>query len=260
MVPACGGLLICDHHKDALWDKDTAAPEYENRVSSSDFDANSEVNLGVVWIGSWRLAREVRRRHGRSMRWKRGFFPPACCQGGGVRRGVETEGTSAHHLASGIRSATGARRPWERPLRHRHRGQRDERKGPALWLKSADGRAPRSAALRQLRGGHHRDCAAWWGLCRVPSYQVAEDLKIGSLVAVFEAHEPIPMPVQIIHPARRRTLAELRAFVDFFGERLRKLPALRQAGWRAEIIRFPECSVLWLPQACDPTAFGDGGI
>lgn len=67
-----------------------------------------------------------------------------------------------------------------------------------------------------------------WGLCRVLSYQVAEDLRAGRLVAVLEADEPAPLPVHIIHAAGRKTPAKLRAFIDFAGERLRRLPAIRE--------------------------------
>lgn len=66
-----------------------------------------------------------------------------------------------------------------------------------------------------------------WGLCRVLSYQVADELKAGSLVAVLEEDEPAIVPVHIVHPAGRKTPAKLRAFIDFAAERLRRLPALR---------------------------------
>ncbi|MBD3625202.1 MAG: LysR family transcriptional regulator [Rhodobacteraceae bacterium] len=68
-----------------------------------------------------------------------------------------------------------------------------------------------------------------WGLCRVLSYQVAEDLEAGRLVAVLERHEPAPAPVHILHPGGRKTPAKLRAFIDFAAERLRRLPALKRA-------------------------------
>lgn len=67
-----------------------------------------------------------------------------------------------------------------------------------------------------------------WGLCRVLSYQVSEDLRSGSLVAALENYEPAPVPVHIVHPAGRKTPAKLRAFIDFASERLRQLPALQQ--------------------------------
>lgn len=66
-----------------------------------------------------------------------------------------------------------------------------------------------------------------WGVCRVLSYQVAEDLKQGRLATVLEEHEPASVPVHIVHPGGRKTPAKLRAFIDFAVERLRRLPALR---------------------------------
>lgn len=67
-----------------------------------------------------------------------------------------------------------------------------------------------------------------WGLCRVLSYQVAEDLRMGTLEAVLEEDEPEPWPVHLIHPQGRTAPAKLRAFMDFTAERLRQLPALRR--------------------------------
>jgi len=76
-----------------------------------------------------------------------------------------------------------------------------------------------AAALEVARRG--------WGLCRVLSYQVADDLEHGRLALALERWEPPPAPVHLVHPAGRRTPAKLRAFLDFAGERLRRLPALR---------------------------------
>ncbi|SNT73851.1 LysR substrate-binding domain-containing protein [Paracoccus seriniphilus] len=67
-----------------------------------------------------------------------------------------------------------------------------------------------------------------WGLCRVLSYQVAEDLRDGRLEPVLEGDEPGPLPVHLVHPQGRRAPAKLRVLLDFAVERLRQLPALRQ--------------------------------
>ena len=75
-----------------------------------------------------------------------------------------------------------------------------------------------------------------WGLCQVLSYQVADDLESGRLVSVLQPHEPSPAPVQIVHPAGRKTPAKLRMFIDFAAERLRGLPALRQTDTANSII------------------------
>jgi DNA-binding transcriptional LysR family regulator len=69
------------------------------------------------------------------------------------------------------------------------------------------------AAIEAARSG--------WGLTRVLSYQVAQDLAEGRLVAVLEQYEGEPYPVHIVHPEGRRASAKVRQFVDFAAERLR---------------------------------------
>lgn len=63
------------------------------------------------------------------------------------------------------------------------------------------------------------------GITRALSYQVADELADGRLVAVLEAFEPPPVPVQLVHAEGRRASARVRAFIDFAA------PALR--GWLA---------------------------
>ncbi len=60
-----------------------------------------------------------------------------------------------------------------------------------------------------------------WGLTRVLSYQVAQDLAEGRLVSVLENYEDEPYPVHIVHAEGRRASAKVRQFVDFAAERLR---------------------------------------
>lgn len=60
------------------------------------------------------------------------------------------------------------------------------------------------------------------GICRPLSYQVADHLAAGRLVALLPAFEPDPMPVTLLfHPIPHRKAA-LRAFVDFAAPRLRR--------------------------------------
>lgn len=65
-----------------------------------------------------------------------------------------------------------------------------------------------------------------WGLCRVLSYQVDEDLHAGTLAVTLEEDEPEPLPVNLIHPQGRKPQTKLRSFLDFAVPRLRRLPAL----------------------------------
>lgn len=60
------------------------------------------------------------------------------------------------------------------------------------------------------------------GLTRVLSYQVADALRDGSLVRVLEAHEPEPVPVNLVHSGQGRLPMKSRAFIDFAAPRLRE--------------------------------------
>ena len=60
------------------------------------------------------------------------------------------------------------------------------------------------------------------GFVRALSYQVAPQLRAGTLEIVLPDHEEPPLPVHVVHIAGRRASARLRAFVDFAVERLRK--------------------------------------
>jgi DNA-binding transcriptional LysR family regulator len=60
-----------------------------------------------------------------------------------------------------------------------------------------------------------------WGVTRVLSYQVAQDLAEGRLASVLEDYEEEPFPVHIVHPEGRRASAKVRLFVDFAAKRLR---------------------------------------
>ena len=66
---------------------------------------------------------------------------------------------------------------------------------------------------------------AGWGVTRVLSYQVADELASGSLVEVLREWEDQEMPIHLIHPEGRRAAAKIRTFIDFAATRLR-----RQAG------------------------------
>lgn len=68
-----------------------------------------------------------------------------------------------------------------------------------------------------------------WGLCRVMSYQVADQLARGELDVVLEAYEPDPLPIHLVHVEGRRAAAKVRSFIDFARDRLRGNPGL---GWQ----------------------------
>jgi DNA-binding transcriptional LysR family regulator len=68
---------------------------------------------------------------------------------------------------------------------------------------------------------------AGFGLTRLLSYQVADQLSEGALVAVLQAAEPEPLPVHVVHREGRHATAKVRAFLDRMIESLRAEPGLR---------------------------------
>jgi DNA-binding transcriptional LysR family regulator len=59
------------------------------------------------------------------------------------------------------------------------------------------------------------------GITRVFSYQVAEEVREGTLEIILPEHEPPPLPVHLIAPNGRLSIPKVRAFVDFAVPRLR---------------------------------------
>lgn len=59
------------------------------------------------------------------------------------------------------------------------------------------------------------------GVTRVLSYQVADEIRSGSLVVVLEPYEPEPLPVSFVHPERAVLPLKVRAFLDWAVPRMR---------------------------------------
>ena len=53
------------------------------------------------------------------------------------------------------------------------------------------------------------------------SYQIADALKAGTLIAVLEKFEPMPVPVSLIYRGQGPLPQKLRAFLDFARPRLK---------------------------------------
>lgn len=66
-----------------------------------------------------------------------------------------------------------------------------------------------------------------WGLTRVLSYQVADEVNKGRLRLVLEEFEEDRLPVQLVYGGTRATSSKVRAFMDLAKKRLRAMPALR---------------------------------
>jgi DNA-binding transcriptional LysR family regulator len=65
-----------------------------------------------------------------------------------------------------------------------------------------------------------------FGLTRLLSYQVADQLRDGQLKTVLTAFEPPALPVNLMHREGRHASPKARAFLDLAIERLRANPAL----------------------------------
>lgn len=65
-----------------------------------------------------------------------------------------------------------------------------------------------------------------FGLTRILSYQVAEQLARGQLVPVLERFEPSPLPIHVVVQGGRRQPGRVLRFVDLCVQRLRAHPAL----------------------------------
>lgn len=65
-----------------------------------------------------------------------------------------------------------------------------------------------------------------FGLVRVLSYQIADELRDGKLRIVLEDFEPSPLPIHVIHREGRHAQHKVRAFIDLAVDTLRATPSL----------------------------------
>jgi len=65
-----------------------------------------------------------------------------------------------------------------------------------------------------------------WGLTRVLSYQIGEDISSGQLQTVLTEFEPEPLPIHIVHAEGRTASAKVRAFIDVARDLIRNNPFL----------------------------------
>jgi DNA-binding transcriptional LysR family regulator len=68
-----------------------------------------------------------------------------------------------------------------------------------------------------------------FGITRLMSYQVGEELKNGSLTRILQDYENKPLPVSIVHLEGRQANAKIRAFIDLAIDRLRANPYINHA-------------------------------
>lgn len=53
-----------------------------------------------------------------------------------------------------------------------------------------------------------------WGLTRLLSYQIGQEIKDGTLVTVLDKFDAAPMPINLVHAEGRAASAKVRAFID----------------------------------------------
>lgn len=71
---------------------------------------------------------------------------------------------------------------------------------------------------------------AGFGLARVLSYQIADELRDGRLQIVLTDYEPAPLPIHIIHREGRHAMHKVRAFIDLAVDTLRSHTSLNGPG------------------------------
>lgn len=71
-----------------------------------------------------------------------------------------------------------------------------------------------------------------WGVSQLLSYQVAELVAAGELEILLEDYALPAWPVHVVHQEGRMVSARVRAFVDYFVDRLRRDPALASSRLR----------------------------
>ncbi len=65
-----------------------------------------------------------------------------------------------------------------------------------------------------------------YGITRLLSYQIADQLADGTLKTILDDWQPEPLPIHILHREGRHAASRVRTFVDLMAERLRADPAL----------------------------------
>ena len=102
---------------------------------------------------------------------------------------------------------------------------------PTSEWRMLDGGAPRVVKVHARMTTTTNDSAivavvSGFGLTRLLSYQVADQLRDGKLKTVLTEFEPVALPVHLLHREGRHASPKARAFLDLAIDRLRADPAL----------------------------------
>jgi DNA-binding transcriptional LysR family regulator len=99
-----------------------------------------------------------------------------------------------------------------------------------VWRFDAQGRSVAVRLPSRLTTTTHDSAiaaaVAGFGLVRLLSYQVADQLRQGSLATLLEEFEPPSLPVHLVHREGPYASLKVRAFLELAVERLRSDPAL----------------------------------
>jgi DNA-binding transcriptional LysR family regulator len=68
------------------------------------------------------------------------------------------------------------------------------------------------------------------GIARALAYQVADEVRDHRLRVLLAAHEPPPVPVNLVYPEGRAASTKVREFLRFAAPRLQAMPLLRGQG------------------------------
>lgn len=68
-----------------------------------------------------------------------------------------------------------------------------------------------------------------FGVTRLLSYQVADEVRDGRLQVLLAEHETAPLPVHVLHRGGRHAAPKTRSFLDLAIERLRRNPAIAES-------------------------------
>ncbi|MBY0294730.1 MAG: LysR family transcriptional regulator [Methylobacterium sp.] len=68
------------------------------------------------------------------------------------------------------------------------------------------------------------------GIAVTPTWLFRDELRDGSAVVVLKTYEPVPLPIQAVHPSRRYVPAKVRAAIGFFAQEFRIDPVLSDYG------------------------------
>lgn len=101
-------------------------------------------------------------------------------------------------------------------------------------LRDADGRILTHAPSARIRTGDAEQIRAavlsGLGMAQAPGWLFAQELAEGTVEAVLQSHQPAPLPIHLVHPARGQPPARVRVLMDFLARELPERDQLVRPG------------------------------